>query len=327
MITGPTAGIILVCITLLLALLIGVNKIVWVFFLKDKLQLKPLDKKWTDAIWITISTFCIIYYLTLRYSTGVQNLINDPNGAGTFDGDRNYSITLFLDACSFSAFFIPVTIILDRKQLFIKSFAVVGLIGGVLTLLTFETSNPDASLSWQFVFFEDKLNDSGQFVASQAPISYFMHSWLILICTTILVYSKKFNWREFWNTFNFFFLYVLYVIIMSNAIGVTHHATGLVKGDFYNINNDPEPPSYGVVATMFGGSTLWGVLAFVLYIALFLMGALIIVFKNYCHFAYSKFSLHKQNIIFMDKEFEFLDDNWIFRESISTYKYLSELKK
>ncbi len=307
-----TAGLELVMIIVTLAIIIAISKPVYLYCLKDQkwfIKITPSAKARRN-IWVTLATICVVCYLVFRYSLPMSVLLTKPSEFDpvSVNGSSLYSLSLLTDLCSFAGLAFPLLIIFDKHKKYSPSFAVMAFLGGTLTLLGTETVDQTATVTWQFFFFS--LVHSGDVWSFDggAPISFLMHSWLVLFSMAIFISSPPMNWHRLWILLLGILTYMLYVIVITSAIGIENHSTGLTKGDYYDYLNNGSIPTYDFIKPILGDLP-WQLLCFILYIFFTIFIMIIVMFKNVCHFLHARFYLHDKDAKLMGSPFDIKKDN------------------
>ncbi len=173
------------------------------------------------------------YFLIFRYVPDliyyIDNIDNLEKGSLLYSFKT--SKIFLMDMCPLSAFLLPLSMILDKSRSVAKVISPVALLGGLITIfggvmlddIDLEISNKN-STAWQYIFI-------GADVSNR--IYFMMHYLLIVFSLINILNCKKYTRYSFYGTSAFYIIWMIYMQITINALGVTANATGLVEFDWF----------------------------------------------------------------------------------------------
>lgn len=138
-----------------------------------------------------------------------------------------------LDLCSLASIITPLLVLFDfKKKILLRPFSILCILGGFLAILF---AAPVIYTKWSIKDFFLGFNQFG--INEDSPLTFIIHFWMTIIGSQVLIWSNKLKIKDFLILFSIGFAYFLYVLIMVKIFNIESDATGLVKGDFFKLND------------------------------------------------------------------------------------------
>lgn len=186
------------------------------------------------AILLGICIFSAVWYIAFRYLPlfavgqnegwlfGYGKLVGDQS---QISYNKGWSMVLMLDLCSLLGILTPLVLIFDRKDKYTLAVANLSILGA---LLTFYGGFTYVEAPWSFgylLFGTWTSNDD-------LPLSFPIHLWMLGMGLYTFLWRRKWEWKDTAKTVAIGLAYCVYVIIITQAMGITTHATALVINDY-----------------------------------------------------------------------------------------------
>ncbi|MGL4951939.1 MAG: DUF5378 family protein, partial [Mycoplasma sp.] len=202
-------------IILLLIILIPTGLLL---FTKNKLI--KLDTKY-PLIFTLFALSCFLYFIFGRYIFDLINFFGMQTNDSVLTKSILNSKVFLLDLCPLVAFTLPLLIFFDKQRYFSKWIAPITCIGAVITLFGQIIWEAPDNL-FEFIFIGEEPN----------RLYFMMHFLSLLLSIWTLQISKQFELKEFLYVILVLIIWLFYVLIMKNFLGVISNATGLVEYDW-----------------------------------------------------------------------------------------------
>lgn len=180
--------------------------------------------------YLIVSILYLIYFVVLRYSRNIEDLINfDAHKFNVYEIDYMSSFTkskvLSLDLCPMISILLPLSLIFDKTRTTSKVFALYGLLGGIVTIFSSVIFVKEISINYfEFIFVGEDPN----------YLFFFSHYFIALLSLIVLCNSKKFTKWSWLGSLLFISLFISYIAIMSSCLNIKCNTTGLTQGDWYS---------------------------------------------------------------------------------------------
>lgn len=318
------------CVTLLM--LLCHRKIIIYIRLHTKLSLKIKLPNLQRALFCSIAILIIVYYLIFRWRLGIESVIENNyldskwlNDAGLnqneypLKNNRNQavSVVFLLDWCSLLALLCPLLIIFDRKKILWKPIGSVAIYAAILTIIA-AYLKLDGIWSFEYFFLGNQ-----QIWGEDAPLTFMLHYWMLVIGMLFLIYSPKVNKKDVVILICFVFSYIIYVLIMQNFLDCYSHTSALGKGDYFDYfgffkwANLNQVPAYDSLAKIINNNeNIWWVGPIILYTFSALGLSIIMPIKNYFLLIFNS----KYILCFFRYQIEFENSNLDFRRKLKWFK-------
>lgn len=120
---------------------------------------------------------------------------------------------------------LPLSLIFDKTRNVAKVFSLFGLLGGLVTIFSNLIFVKEINVNiFQFIFIGESPN----------YLFFFSRYFIALLSLIVLSNSKKFTKWSVLGTILFLFLFISYILIVSNSLLIKCNTTGLTEGDWYN---------------------------------------------------------------------------------------------
>ena len=196
-------------------------------FAFHKFTKRLYSKYW---FYLVVSIFYLTYFIIFRYSINIKEFINfniDDYSFNVKEYARSFTFSkvFLLDLCPMMSILLPLSLIFDKTRNVAKVFSLFGLLGGLVTIFSNLIFVKEINVNiFQFIFIGESPN----------YLFFFSHYFIALLSLIVLSNSKKFTKWSVLGTILFLFLFISYILIVSNSLSIKCNTTGLTEGDWYN---------------------------------------------------------------------------------------------
>ncbi len=199
------------------------------------LRIYCYNKLWLKIVKIIIGVFGLIYFIIFRYIDSIQSLIDSQHSLEYIDRYQKsilWAKVLLLDLCPFMYVALMLMFIFDYKNKITSYFALWAFIGAVVTIF---------GGVWDKQLGTNETVIKYIFVGSdEGKLYFFIHAMMLLLGITSFVYSNKYNFIQTIYAYLVCIVYMIYIIVVSRAMGILANVTGTVAfdwefGQYHNI--------------------------------------------------------------------------------------------